>query len=362
MSNRGPQIRQPLNSRAQVTITVVDTNGVALGIVRVAGRADLRHRRLPAEGADGDVSRPAPSAASDLAAAIPARPVRGFPWPIPGPSAPSFADPNALTGKTAFSAPLDRRPCRAAVSRRPGRRRPTDRCRAADLGIFASLRHRPAVRDLRPAQHLERGRPGATDAHRRAPLAATRLAAERHPDLLGRRADLPQRRAGRRHRGVRRRHDQDDMIRFLGIDGAATALGTTDRNAPPRSAPISWSSIRGGGANRLRYVSVRGPVPEFLRPRSLYRASKGMARAFLAALAVVGPVVAGARRGPSRRRRPPAAPGGAADRRTRNAADGSADLPTAAAVRAGNRPIRRLRSQTNPGAVDGAAAGRLSRR
>ncbi len=51
MSDTRAAIRQPLNSRAQVTTSVVDTHGKILGMVRAPDAPDLRHRRFAAEGA-----------------------------------------------------------------------------------------------------------------------------------------------------------------------------------------------------------------------------------------------------------------------------------------------------------------------
>ena len=55
MSAARAQIRRPLDNRAQVTIVVVDTNGRGARHRPLARRADLRHRRLAAEGAHRDV-------------------------------------------------------------------------------------------------------------------------------------------------------------------------------------------------------------------------------------------------------------------------------------------------------------------
>ena len=69
---------------------------------------------------------------------------------------------------------------------------------------------------------------------------------------------------------------QDDMIGFLGIDSAHTALGTIS-NAPTAIRADQLVINQGGGANRVLYVQC--PVSPFLNsshPRRLRRASKRM--------------------------------------------------------------------------------------
>ncbi|MEX0643930.1 MAG: heme-binding protein, partial [Parvularculaceae bacterium] len=100
------QIRRPLNSRAQVTISVVDTNGAILGIVRGPD--------APVFGTDVSLQKArtaaffsASVAAADLLGTVPPAIV----LPNPTKSVPSFVpdvrafipDPTALTGAIAFS-------------------------------------------------------------------------------------------------------------------------------------------------------------------------------------------------------------------------------------------------------------------
>ena len=97
MSRARAQIRQPLNSRAQVTISIVDTRGVSLGQVRSPD--------APVFGIDVSLQKArtaaffsSASAGADLLA-NPSADVRGF-----VPAARAFlADPAALTGKFAVS-------------------------------------------------------------------------------------------------------------------------------------------------------------------------------------------------------------------------------------------------------------------
>jgi hypothetical protein len=54
---------------------------------------------------------------------------------------------------------------------------------------------------------------------------------------------------------------QDDMIGFLGINGAATATGTIE-NAPSAIRADQLIINQGGGANRVLYINC--PVSPFL--------------------------------------------------------------------------------------------------
>ena len=103
MSNARAQIRNPLNSRAQVTISVVDTNGVPLGIVRAPDApifgidVSLQKARtanfFSNPNAASDLTNntdPGPGRQADIASFVPA--TRNF-----------LGLPTALTGQTAFS-------------------------------------------------------------------------------------------------------------------------------------------------------------------------------------------------------------------------------------------------------------------
>lgn len=98
MSRARGQIRRPLDSRAQVSISIVDTRGQILGIVRAPD--------APVFGIDVSVQKArttallsGPAAASDLLA-DPSADVRGFVQKTRD----FFPDQTALTGKTAFAA------------------------------------------------------------------------------------------------------------------------------------------------------------------------------------------------------------------------------------------------------------------
>ena len=90
------QIRQPPDSRAEMSIAVVDTHGVILGLVR-APDAALFGTDVAVQKARTVSFFSGPFAASDLLG-DPSADVRGFVGAVRS----FFPDPNALTGKTAF--------------------------------------------------------------------------------------------------------------------------------------------------------------------------------------------------------------------------------------------------------------------
>ncbi len=98
MSRARAQIRRPLDSRAQVSVTVVDSRGQILGLVRSAD-APVFGIDVSAQKARTASFFSAPFAAAELTA-DPSADVRGFVQKMRD----FFADPAALTGKTAFGA------------------------------------------------------------------------------------------------------------------------------------------------------------------------------------------------------------------------------------------------------------------
>lgn len=98
MSRARAQIRRPLDSRAQVSITLVDTRGQILGIVR-SPDAPVFGIDVSAQKARTATFFSGPFAASDLGA-DPSADVRSFVQKTRD----FFADPAALTGKTAIAA------------------------------------------------------------------------------------------------------------------------------------------------------------------------------------------------------------------------------------------------------------------
>ena len=209
MSRARGQIRQPLDSRAQVTISVVDTYGAVLGMVRAPD--------APVFGTDVSLQK--------------ARTVAFFSNPLAGRS----------TCQRRHRSPRCRISCQRArdLLRRSGRADRPDRLRRAlDRQYFAALfprrrsrprrrgRSRGPIEDFSPSRDRaavgsDQVEPAAARAVRRRPAvqrhrAAMHLAAagtdrtapacQRHADILRRRADLPRQHAGRRDRRVRRRH------------------------------------------------------------------------------------------------------------------------------------------------------------
>lgn len=98
MSRARAQIRRPLDSRAQVSITVVDSRGQILGIVR-SPDAPVFGIDVSAQKARSASFFSGTFAAAELGA-DPSADVRGFVQKTRD----FFADPTALTGKTAFGA------------------------------------------------------------------------------------------------------------------------------------------------------------------------------------------------------------------------------------------------------------------
>jgi uncharacterized protein GlcG (DUF336 family) len=98
MSQARAQIRQPLDSRAQVTVSVVDTRGKILGIVR-APDAPIFGIDVSLQKARTAAFFSGSSAASDLSG-DPSADVRGF---VPATRG-FLSNPTALTGATAFAA------------------------------------------------------------------------------------------------------------------------------------------------------------------------------------------------------------------------------------------------------------------
>ena len=255
MSKARAQIRQPLDSLAQMTIAVVDTRGVPLGLVRSPD--------APVFGIDVSLQKARTAAFMSNASAAaqlladPSADVRSF---VPATRA-FLADPTALTGRIAFSARAIGNLARpyfpdGELGRPNG---PLSRPIAkwsifstglqsalvlANLGQHlnfvtgASLVDTPPrcsyIPDVAPGQNrLQNGLqifPGAVPIYRGNTLVGA----------IGVSGD-----------GI----DQDDMIAFLGLNNAGSILGTVS-NAPPaiRSDTVVVS-LSGGATARLRYVS-----------------------------------------------------------------------------------------------------------
>jgi uncharacterized protein GlcG (DUF336 family) len=261
MARARGQIRQPLDSRAQVTISLVDTRGQVLGIVRGPD--------APVFGIDVSLQKArtasffsGPNAGSDLLG-DPSADVRGF----VGVARAFFADPAALTGNYAFSDRGNGNISRpffpdGELGRPPGPfGRPIGKFNPFSTGLQSALivgnlaqhlafvtgasasdpQRCTALPDAAPGQNrLQNGVqifPGSVPVHRGNTLVGG----------LGVSGD-----------GI----DQDDMISFLGLNNAGKLLGTLG-NAPAaiRSDQIVVR-LSDGKDVRLRYVSC--PFAPFL--------------------------------------------------------------------------------------------------
>ena len=255
MSKARAQIRKPLDSLAQVTIAVVDTRGVPLGLVRSPD--------APVFGIDVSLQKARTAAfmsnanAAAQLLADPSADVRSF---VPA-TRTFLADPAALTGRTAFSARAVGNLARpyfpdGELARPSGPlSRPIAKWSVFSTGLQtalvltnlaqhlnfvtgASLVDTPArcsfIPDAAPTQNrLQNGVqifPGAVPIYRGTTLVGA----------IGVSGD-----------GI----DQDDMIAFLGLSNAASILGTLG-NAPAASRADTLVFDLGSGAStRLRYVS-----------------------------------------------------------------------------------------------------------
>ncbi len=264
MSRARAQIRSPLNSRAQVTISVVDTNGTPLGIVRSPD--------APIFGIDVSLQKARTAnffshaaAASDLTGNSDAGPgrsadIQGF---VAGLRT-FLGDQTALTGKTAFSARAI-----AGLSRPnfpdgqvSGPTGPLSRP-VAQWSVFATgLQTALVDTNLATAVAFVTGQTGSL------PTRCTAL-----PDAVSGQNRLqngiqifaggePIYRNGVLVGAVGVSGDgttQDDMIGFLGVDGAHGA-GAAITTAPVAIRADQLVINQGGGANRVLYVSCP-PAP-----------------------------------------------------------------------------------------------------
>ena len=260
MTRARAQIRQPLDSRAQVSIAVVDTRGKVLGLVR-SPDAPLFGIDVSLQKARTAAFYSGPNAGSDLLA-DPSADVRGF-----VPAARTFLnDPTALTGKVAIA---DRtvgnlsRPYfpDGEVSRPNGPfSRPIAKWSPFSTGLQSAL----VLTNL--AQHLGYVTgASATDTPRRCTFLPDVVSGQnrlqngiqifpgavpiyRSGQLIGA--------IGVSGDGI----DQDDMISFLGVNNASAQLGTFG-NAPA-AIRADQIVVPVGTGVRLRYISC--PFAPFL--------------------------------------------------------------------------------------------------
>ncbi len=255
MAHARAQIRQPLDSRAQVTIALVDTRGVPLGLVRSPD--------APVFGIDVSLQKARtaafftnPNAAAQLLA-DPSPDVRSF---VPAMRS-FFADPAALTGQLALSARAMGNLSRpyfpdGEVARPNGPlSRPIAKWSPFSTGLQSALvlsnlgQHLNYVAGASgidtPARcsFIPDATPGQNRLQNGIQIFAGGVPVYRGNKLIGA--------IGVSGDGI----DQDDMIAFLGLNNAATALGTLG-NAPAAVRADTLVFDLGGGASaRLRYVS-----------------------------------------------------------------------------------------------------------
>jgi uncharacterized protein GlcG (DUF336 family) len=266
MANARAQIRNPLNSRAQVTISVVDTNGVPLGIVRgpdapifgidvslqKARTANFFSNAAAASDLTNNMD-PGPGRQADIASFAPA--MRNF-----------LGLPNALTGQTAYStrsiAGLSR-PLfpDGQVNGPPGPlSRPTAEWSIFATGLQTALvdtNLAMAVSFVEGANitlpsrctYLPDASPGLNRLQNGLQIFAGGEPIYRNGVLIGA--------IGVSGDGT----SQDDMIGFLGIDNAAAAVGGIG-NAPTAIRADQLVINQGGGTNRVLYINC--PASPFL--------------------------------------------------------------------------------------------------
>ena len=255
MSKARAGIRQPVDSLAQMTISVVDTRGVPLGLVR-APDAPIFGIDVSLQKARTAAFMSGPYAAAQLLA-DPSADVRSF---VPA-TRTFLADPTALTGRIAFSARAVGNLARpyfpdGEIGRPNGPlSRPIGKWSIFSTGLQsalvlanlgqhlnyvtgASLTDTPPrctyLPDVAPGQNrLQNGLqifPGAVPIYRGNTLVGA----------IGVSGD-----------GI----DQDDMIAFLGLSKAGTLLGTVGNAPPAIRADTVVVNLSGGATARLRYVS-----------------------------------------------------------------------------------------------------------
>jgi uncharacterized protein GlcG (DUF336 family) len=256
MARARAQIRQPLDSLAQVTISLVDTRGVPLGIVR-SPDAPIFGIDVSLQKARSAALFSNANAGSDLLA-DPSADVRAF---VPA-TRTFLSNPAALTGATAFSdraIGLLARPYfpDGEVARPNGPlSRPITKWSPFSTGLQSAL----VLTNL--AQHLNfvTGASGSDTPARCSFLPDVAAGQNRLQNGLQifpgsvpiYRGNTLVGAIGVSGDGI----DQDDMIAFLGLAQAATQLGNSLGNSPSsmRSDQIVVA-LSGGQTSRLRYVS-----------------------------------------------------------------------------------------------------------
>jgi uncharacterized protein GlcG (DUF336 family) len=250
MSQTRAQIRQPLNSRAQVTISVVDTNGAVLGLVRSPD--------APVFGIDVSLQKArtasffsGPFAASDLMSDTDPKSDGGTVGDYVKLVRDFLGLPNALTGATAFSA--------RSIGNLERPQFPDGQVGGPNGPLS------PPITQFNPfatgfQTDFVKPTLGASVCGDIAGAGANRLANGVQIFPGGEpiyRGNVLVGGLGVSGDGV----NQDDLISFLGIDGAAAQTHSI-QNAPAAIRADQLVINQGGGSNRLLYVQC--PVAPFL--------------------------------------------------------------------------------------------------
>jgi len=260
MSRARAQIRRPLDSRAQVSIAVVDTHGVTLGLVR-SPDAPLFGIDVAVQKARTASFLSNPAAAADLSG-DPSADVNAF----VGQTRTFLSMPTALTGQTAFSVRAvgnlarpyfpdgEVGPTSGPLSRPIAMWSPFSTGLQTAL-ILANLgQHVGFVSGLGPdtvarCTALPDAAPGRNRLQNGLQIFPGGVPIYRGTRLIGA--------IGVSGDGI----DQDDMISFLGLQNAAIRVGGISQ-APAASRSDQIVVTHPGGSTRLRYVSC--PFAPFL--------------------------------------------------------------------------------------------------
>jgi uncharacterized protein GlcG (DUF336 family) len=262
MAHARGQIRQPLDSRAQVSVSLVDTRGVPLGIVRAPDApvfgidVSLQKARTAAffSGAHAAADLLADPSA-DVRAMVPA--ARSF-----------FNDPDALTGKVAFGdrtvGNLSRPHFPDGEVARPHGPfgRPIAKFNPFSTGLQSALiltnlaQHLNYVTGASPTDTAERCTalpdvvPGQNRLQNGIQIFPGSMPIFRGNTLVGA--------IGVSGDGI----DQDDMVSFLGLANAGTLLGTLGNAPPAMRSDRVVITLDDSSTVRLRYVNC--PIAPFL--------------------------------------------------------------------------------------------------
>ena len=260
MSRARAQIRRPLDSRAQVSIAVVDTHGVTLGLVR-SPDAPLFGIDVAVQKARSASFLSNSAAAADLTA-NPSTDVRAF----VGDTRAFLSTSTALTGQTAFSVRAignlarpyfpdgEVGPTHGPLSRPIGLWSPFSTGLQTALVLTNLGQHVGFVSGLGPdtaarCTALPDAAPGRNRLQNGLQIFPGGVPIYRGTQLIGA--------IGVSGDGI----DQDDMISFLGLQNAALRVGGISQ-APAAIRSDQIVVTHPGGSTRLRYVSC--PFAPFL--------------------------------------------------------------------------------------------------